>query len=351
MATNVPSGQYYVNVQTAAADPSIQVGSYWSNEVVVLVGTSAGPTLPSEPDLPRQSCALEPTSHSIDGTTSTRVDFFNLTSQTVSVYWLNYNGSRVPYGTLPPGGSAAQSTYVTHPWVLIDSSGTCLGLYVAAAVPSRVVLSSSTAPPPTTNCSMPAAPSALQVLSNTGGTVTLGWSASAGAAAYVLEAGSGPSLSNLANSDVGAVTTYTATNVGTGTYYVRVRAKNACGSSLPSNEVVLVVSAPVVNPPAPPPPGAQSATQCITFVPDGTGYSWAVNSCNVQVFVEWIDQGLCARNPYTGYASCAAAPGPNGREFVTGIRGSYIYAACVYPAGPTDPGTYGGWSGGQFVCR
>ena len=79
-----------------------------------------------------------------------------------------------------------------------------------------------------------------------GVTVDLGWASSPGASSYVLEAGTAPSVANLASLDLGGRTTFTAA-VPAGTYYTRVRAVNACGSSLPSNEVIL---APCVPPPA-----------------------------------------------------------------------------------------------------
>jgi len=62
-----------------------------------------------------------------------------------------------------------------------------------------------------------------------------------GILSYIIEAGSVPGLSNLVVSDTGgAATTFIAT-AGAGTYYVRMRTKNACGTSAPSNEVTLVV--------------------------------------------------------------------------------------------------------------
>lgn len=73
-------------------------------------------------------------------------------------------------------------------------------------------------------------------------TVYLAWTASAAATSYVVEAGSQSGLSNLANSDLGsALNMYTATGVGAGTYYVRMRAKNACGLSAASNQIVVIV--------------------------------------------------------------------------------------------------------------
>lgn len=55
------------------------------------------------------------------------------------------------------------------------------------------------------------------------------------------------------NSDVGLTTTLTATSVASSTYYIRVRARNACGSGPASNELVLVVGSAPGPGPAPGP--------------------------------------------------------------------------------------------------
>ena len=92
----------------------------------------------------------------------------------------------------------------------------------------------------------PGAPLALTG-SAAGDRVTLNWRAPAtgdAAAAYVIEAGSAPGRADLANFDSGsAAITLTATGVPTGTYYVRVRARNAGGAGPASNEVVVIVAA------------------------------------------------------------------------------------------------------------
>jgi hypothetical protein len=89
----------------------------------------------------------------------------------------------------------------------------------------------------------PAAPTTLSG-SAAGSTVTLTWGAPAGCAptSYQIEAGSAPGASNLAVAPTGnALTSFTATGVGAGTYYVRVRAVTGGAVGAPSNEVVIVV--------------------------------------------------------------------------------------------------------------
>lgn len=91
-------------------------------------------------------------------------------------------------------------------------------------------------------CATPSAPAGLVVVSATGGTVVLSWTAATGSpTTYIVEAGSSAGLANLANSELGLSTSLTATGVGNGTYYVRIRTKNSCGTSAPSNEVTFAM--------------------------------------------------------------------------------------------------------------
>ena len=89
-----------------------------------------------------------------------------------------------------------------------------------------------------------AAPTGLADMVN-GSNVTLIWSypaASTPPGSFVIEAGSFSGGANLANFDtLSTAKGYFAPGVGPGTYFVRVRAKNACGVSGSSNEIVVKV--------------------------------------------------------------------------------------------------------------
>ena len=86
----------------------------------------------------------------------------------------------------------------------------------------------------------PPAPSGLAPIVN-GRLVTLTWSAAAGATSYVVEAGSATGLANLAVLPAGANPALAVT-APPGTYFVRVRGLNGCGTGAASNEVIVTVS-------------------------------------------------------------------------------------------------------------
>jgi glucose/arabinose dehydrogenase len=88
-------------------------------------------------------------------------------------------------------------------------------------------------------CPVPAAPSGVTA-STAGATVTLAWSGVAGAAGYEVEAAASPGGGALATLPVGTVPMLSV-SAPAGTYYVRVRAINACGAGPASAEATVVV--------------------------------------------------------------------------------------------------------------
>ena len=120
----------------------------------------------------------------------------------------------------------------------------------------------------------PNAPTGLTA-SSSGSSITLAWTAPAGGgvpAGYLIEAGSAPGLSDLANIATGnTLTTFTASGVANGTYYVRVRATNAGGTSAPSNEAILQVGPPPPGPPSGLTAGSVGSTVTLSWNAPSTG--------------------------------------------------------------------------------
>lgn len=92
-------------------------------------------------------------------------------------------------------------------------------------------------------CTPPGAPQNF-TFSLAARTVTLSWgAAAAGGAAttYIVEVGSATGLANLLTFPTGSTATTLTAQAPPGAFYVRIRAQNACGTSAPSGERVIVV--------------------------------------------------------------------------------------------------------------
>ena len=61
---------------------------------------------------------------------STSITFTNKTDYVIRIYWLNFSGDRVLYGTLNSRQILSQQTYITHPWVVTNNSDQCLAIYM-----------------------------------------------------------------------------------------------------------------------------------------------------------------------------------------------------------------------------
>jgi hypothetical protein len=147
-----------------------------------------------------------------------------------------------------PGGSNLASFSTGNTATTFSAGGVGSGVYyvrVKASNSAGVGRSSNEATLVVGNvCNAPpGAPGGFQISGNSSGTVSFQWAAAQGGpTSYIIEAGSTSGATNLANADLGSTATfYTATGVGRGTYFVRLRARNACGTGAASNEVTLVV--------------------------------------------------------------------------------------------------------------
>jgi predicted phage tail protein len=176
-----------------------------------------------------------------------------------------------------------------------------------------------------TGTAVPAAPFGLRTggsaVSATASMVTLAWSRSPAGAPptfYVIEAGSAPGRTDLANFSTGnALTSFTASGVPAGTYFVRVRAGNALGLSAPSNEVVLIV-------------GAGAALPCDAAPGAPAGLQSVVTGSTVSLF--W---GAAAGGPASYVIEAGSFPG--GSDLAISDTDS---TATEFRAGGVAPGTY-----------
>lgn len=122
-------------------------GDVFNGDAAALHAFTAAYTFPSTGSPPgvllRRSCEDEASIHSIEDSTSTTVHFQNDGNVPLTLDWLDYQGQRKFYATIAAHSGFDQPTFKTHPWVLLDSSGVCRGIYIATENPSQVIITDS----------------------------------------------------------------------------------------------------------------------------------------------------------------------------------------------------------------
>ena len=198
--------------------------------------------------------------------------------------------------------------------------------------------------------SAPGAPTGFR-FSVTGSAVALLWDLPVSGdppSSYVIEAGSGSTLSNLLTFDTGAVARTFSANAPTGRYFVRVRARNACGMGPASNEQTIDVGfvAPTVCSyevsPSSQPVVAAGGSFAVT-VTTGSGCAWTASSSTAFVSVM---SGAVGNGAGTAMVNVAANSGSarggtvriswsGGGQDVAIAQSGSTAAACSYTVTPT----------------
>jgi hypothetical protein len=218
----VPPGTYYLRVRAVSAGG---IGPP-SDEVELVVGPSS---CVARPEPPTDLDAI------VNGGIVT-ITWTESVTPGVSGYRVLGNpfGIDAPFSTLVPAGTTTFSAPAPRGVFVVRVRA--LSACGASAATNEVLIGVGGAEMP------PGAPDELTATVN-GSAVTFSWMApltGGPAGAYILEAGSGPGLSDLARVPVNG-TTLTAPNVPAGTYFVRVRAVNNAGTGDTSAEVQVVV--------------------------------------------------------------------------------------------------------------
>ena len=79
-----------------------------------------------------RSCDSEPNFASRPSKQPTGMTFVNRSDEPVKIYWLNFQGERVLYQYLPPGGRHTQKTFMEHNWLVTTLAEQCIGIFKAA---------------------------------------------------------------------------------------------------------------------------------------------------------------------------------------------------------------------------
>jgi hypothetical protein len=87
------------------------------------------------------ACKYERQLKSIGRAFPTSITFRNWTPRNISTFWLDENGERAVSRTVRSGYSYIQPTYISHPWVIVDAAGRCLGLVLPGSSTRTVTIS------------------------------------------------------------------------------------------------------------------------------------------------------------------------------------------------------------------
>jgi hypothetical protein len=79
------------------------------------------------------NCGNEASIRSSQVVRETSYTLANRTNQTLTVFWLDYDGNRQRWFDVRPQEKVRQNTYTTHPWLVADSDGRCLRIFYAPA--------------------------------------------------------------------------------------------------------------------------------------------------------------------------------------------------------------------------
>ncbi len=98
------------------------------------------PVTPSMEGTGAVPCKEERTLRSLSTTTPTSILFVNKSNRAKRVYWLNDEGKRELYFNLEAGQSIRQPTFISHPWVIADTSDRCEAIHMPTPATQEVLI-------------------------------------------------------------------------------------------------------------------------------------------------------------------------------------------------------------------
>lgn len=128
------------SIATSSAPTTALVPTPTQTPPLYSTHSSPGSTQTLLTTLPIQKCGRESILRSGSSLEAATIYFENFTSQVVMVYWLDYGGERHLYSTVPPGVGVEQPTYKGHPWLVTDTAGRCLEIYLPVESQNRAII-------------------------------------------------------------------------------------------------------------------------------------------------------------------------------------------------------------------
>ena len=87
-----------------------------------------------------ENCSSTRLLRSVEALVPTSIEFVNKTREVLNVYWIDYNGELQPQGKISPGSTFYANTFLTHPFVVAHSDGSCIGVYEPAQKRGRAIV-------------------------------------------------------------------------------------------------------------------------------------------------------------------------------------------------------------------
>jgi hypothetical protein len=113
---------------------------------VLLLAVGAGAATRASTAVPADACKITQPK-SLEGKVTTSIRFVNKTPGAVRIFWLDYTGKRVFYKELAAGASYVQPTWKTHPWVVLNATGACIGYVIAPKAEYVITAGGGSSPP------------------------------------------------------------------------------------------------------------------------------------------------------------------------------------------------------------
>jgi hypothetical protein len=86
-------------------------------------------------------CRFERALRAVGNSFSTSLTFHNMSAHNVSLFRLDEDGQRYAVRTLRSGESCLQQTHISHPWVVVDAGGRCMGIVLPGSSVRAVTIS------------------------------------------------------------------------------------------------------------------------------------------------------------------------------------------------------------------